>query len=191
MGVANANDTPHDIPSRAQCRQCHEGLQGRVLGFGAMSLDFTAPAGSLDLADLVAANARSAPPTNPTAGVYFPLPGTAVDKAAFGYLHANCASCHNPQASNFGHTPVDLRLDVTKRATVGVVPAYATTVNVNGSVGGPPYINTPIVIPDDPDGSVMIMRMNAPAMPAKMPQLGTEVVDPVGLAALRAWINAL
>src|SRR5437867_3521327 len=53
-GMMNANGTQHDIPSRAQCRRCHENTPGRVLGFQAMSLDYQNPTTSeLDLDDLV------------------------------------------------------------------------------------------------------------------------------------------
>jgi len=190
-GVENANGTAHDIPRRAHCRECHEGVPGRVLGFEPMSLDYDAPEGSLDLADLANGNLLSAPPSAPAGdGPYFPVPGTDVERAAFGYLHANCSTCHNPTAGNFGHTPLDLRLDVTKLRAVAEVPAHATTVGVAGSVGGPAYAG-PIVDPGNPDGSVLILRMNAPDEPAKMPKLGTEIVDPVGQSVLRTWIESL
>jgi len=188
-GVQDANGTPHDIPSRADCRTCHEGVPGRALGFEAMSLDYVASEGALDLADLVSEGLLSAPPVG--SAPYFPVPGTDIERAAFGYLHANCSTCHNPRAGNYGHTPLDLRLDVTKLGAADEVPAHATTVGVDGSVGGPPYVQVPIVDPGNPDGSVLILRMNAPAAPAKMPQLGAEIVDPVGLAALRLWIETL
>lgn len=189
MGVMNANGTDHDIPTRSNCRRCHEGVPGRVLGFQAMSLDYAAPSG-LDLAGLVTMGALSAPPAAPaTPGdPYFPVPGTDVDRTAFGYLHANCGGCHNPRSSIFGTTPLELRLDVTKLADVTMIPARATTVNVNGTVGGAPLLG-PIVAPGDPASSVMIIRTNAPDFPVKMPEIGTETVDPVGQAALTAWIN--
>lgn len=187
-GVQNANGTAHDIPTRTECRQCHEGVPGRVLGFGAMSLDYDAPTTELDLADAVALGLLSAPPSGDPP--YFPLPGFAVDRAAFGYLHANCGGCHNPRAALFNHTPVDLRLDVTKLGVVELVPAHATTVDVNGTVGGGAYQGK-LVKPKDPDNSVLIIRMNAATFPPKMPQLGTETIDPVGQTTLRAWIDAL
>src|SRR3569623_1266997 len=34
-GDPNANGTQHDIPPRFQCKQCHEGISSRVLGFAA------------------------------------------------------------------------------------------------------------------------------------------------------------
>jgi len=189
-GVPDANGTQHDIPSRANCRRCHEGVPGRVLGFQAISLDYAAPTGNLDLADTIGMNLLSAPPTAPSAGPYFPFPvaATTVDTAAFGYLHANCGGCHNPESPGFGHTPLDLRLDVTKLGTVQAVPAYATTVDINGSVGG---LLGKIVDTQITDDSVMLIRMNAPAFPPKMPEIGTEIVDPDGQLTLRAWIDSL
>lgn len=187
-GMMNANGTQHDIPSRSQCRRCHENTPGRVLGFQAMSLDFQGATGELDLDDLASMNLLT---TNPPAagtvgGPHFPVPGTAVDKAAFGYMHANCGGCHNPTSAVFSTTTLELRLDTTKLASVNVVPARVTTVNVNGTVGG---LTGPIVKPNDTANSVIIIRTNATTSPPKMPEIGTEIVDPAGQAALTAWIN--
>jgi len=193
--VMNVNGTQHDIPSRSQCRRCHENTPGRVLGFQAMSLDIPGggATGELDLGDLVSANLMTTNPAAPgMAGApYFPLPNpnNAVENAAFGYLHANCGGCHNPMSSVFSTTALDLRLDTTKLGTVTVVPAHLTTVNVNGTVGG---LLGPIVKPGDPANSVMITRMNlAVGTVGRMPEIGTEIVDPAGQTALTAWINQL
>lgn len=133
-GVIDANGTGHDIPAPFACRNCHEGVRpGRILGFQALSLDFDAPVDSLDLDDLIAMQALSVDPPG-AAAPHYPLPGGAVEKAAFGYLHANCGHCHNPTSSVTGNTPIDLRLVTTKLATVAGVPAYATTVDVNAAV---------------------------------------------------------
>jgi hypothetical protein len=188
-GLMDANGTQHDIPSRSQCRRCHENTPGRVLGFQAMSLDFQGAIGELDLDDLAAMNLLTTNP--PAAGSVgaprFPVPGTTVDKTAFGYLHANCGGCHNPQSSVFATTTLDLRLDTTKLGSVAMVPAHATTVNVNGTVGG---LLGPIVKPMDPANSVIIIRTNlAVGTVGRMPELGNEIVDPAGQAALTAWIN--
>jgi hypothetical protein len=189
MGVPNANGTQHDIPTRSNCRRCHEGVPGRVLGFQAISLDFAAPSGQLDLADAIAANMLSAPPS-PTNGPYFPFPvaATATDRTAFGYLHANCGGCHNPQSPIYGtlSSNMSLRLDVTKLGSVAVIPARATTVNNNGTVMG---LTGKIVDPGSPSTSVMLTRMNSTTFPTKMPEIGTETVDPAGIAAITAWIN--
>jgi hypothetical protein len=147
-----------------------------------MSLDYDAD--GLDLEELVDDDRLTAPPPGTTPR--FALPGTTVDRAAFGYLHANCGGCHNPRSRVFLETPLELRLDVTKLASVTTIPAHATTVNVPGTVGG--FVD-PIVAPGNPAGSVMIVRMNFPGPPSKMPTLGTETVDPRGQDILTAWIN--
>jgi hypothetical protein len=186
MGVMNANGTAHDIPSRSQCKECHDALKpSRVLGFGAVQLDYAAATGLLDLEDLIAMNVLSAPPV---AGSFALPADTTEAPAALGYLHANCGHCHNPTSPTHDVTPLDLRLDVTKLGTVDVTPTYLTTVNVNGTVGG---LTGKIIKPKDPGMSVMIERMNATTYPTKMPQLGTEDIDPVGQTALTAWIGSL
>lgn len=187
-GMVDANGTTHDIPSRQQCRRCHENNPSRVLGFQALSLDFQGEVGDLDLDDLVGASLLTANP--PSGTPHYPLPGTAVDKAAFGYLHANCGGCHNPASAIFATTAIELRMDVTKLASVAVMPARLTTLNVNGTVGG---LTGPIVKPNDPAGSVMITRMTALTSPPRMPEIGTEVVDDdlptSGVNVVTAWIN--
>jgi hypothetical protein len=188
LGMMNANGTGHDIPSRQQCRRCHENTPGRVLGFQALSLDFQGDPGDLDLDDLVALGALTTnPPSAGTVGApHYPLPGTAVDQAAYGYMHANCGGCHNPTSAIFATTTLELRMDVTKLASVNVMPARITTLNVNGTVGG---LTGPIVKPNDVAGSVIITRTTATTSPPRMPEIGTEMVDPAGQTALTNWIN--
>ena len=192
QGMMNANGTDHDIPSRANCRRCHENTPSRVLGFQAMALDYAAPTGELDLDHAIAANMLTTPPAG-AASPHFPFPAaaTAVDIAAFGYLHANCGGCHNPRSMIHDVTPMELRLDVDKLGTIAEIPAHATTVDVNGTVesGGGVELLGKIVAPSDPANSVIIIRTNATTSPPKMPELGTEIVDPAGQAALTAWIN--
>jgi hypothetical protein len=192
-GVPNANGTTHDIPSRANCRRCHEQVPGRVLGLGAIQSDYSAPAGSLDLADMISQNLLSTPPAAPSVAgdPYFPWPAaaTAIDKAAFGYLHGNCGGCHNPTSAVFSGiaSNMNLRLDVTKMGTLAMIPARATTLNVNGTVSG---LTGPIVaVPGGSGSSVMITRMSSLMFPIKMPEIGTETTDPDGLAAVSAWID--
>ncbi|MFN0253564.1 MAG: hypothetical protein ACKV2T_42245 [Kofleriaceae bacterium] len=179
-GVRDANGTLHDIPSRSECQGCHDNMPTRVLGFGAMSLDGATP---LSLAELVATDVLTQP-LGALGDPAFPVPGTEVDRAAFGYLHANCGGCHNPRSRVHLDTPVELRLTTTIRS-LDEVPARKTTVDVPGIVGG---LVGPIVAPGDPDSSVMMIRTRSSEVPTKMPALGTEMVDPIGQDALSAWI---
>jgi hypothetical protein len=191
-GVQDANGTPHDIPSRADCRECHDSLKpSRVLGFQAIQLDHDAPAGLTDLEDLIAADLLTAPPGG--APPRFPLPGTAVDVAALTYLHANCGHCHNPTGSVWGHAVIDLRLRTSMLGTVTDTPIYMTTVDQLASV---PYTengmtNTKVIVPRNPAESAVISRMNSMIPLRFMPNLAVETIDPAGQTALVDWINSL
>ncbi|HWO22485.1 MAG TPA: hypothetical protein VNO30_27190 [Kofleriaceae bacterium] len=192
-GVRDANGTQHDIPSRSDCRACHDRLQPtRILGFGAIQLDYDAPAGMPDLDSLIADGLLSAPPAG--GSPHFPLPGTAVDTTALGYLHANCGHCHNPTSDvAMGTSPLDLRLRASMLATVADTPAYKTAVGIDASI---PYTEngqmyTKLIVPQDPQISAVISRMNTTMELRFMPAVAVETVDPAGQQALVAWINSL
>lgn len=190
IGEMNANGTQHDIPSRMQCKGCHEELApSRILGFQAIQLDFASSL--LDLDKAAAMGMLSDPPAG--GSPHFPIPGTQTEQAALGYLHANCGHCHNPLSAIHDMTPMELRLDVDHLATVDETPAYVTAVGQNASI---PYTEndvtyTVIVKPHDPDNSALIARMNSMIPMRHMPNLGSEMVDPTGQTTLRAWIDAL
>ncbi|HLL25315.1 MAG TPA: hypothetical protein VK427_24435 [Kofleriaceae bacterium] len=191
-GAMNANGTSHDIPSRQNCRDCHDEVAGKVLGFGAISLDFNSA--KLDLEDLIAQGKLSAPPTTGTAGARFPIPGAATERAALGYLHANCGHCHNPTANNFNHTPTDMRLRVGALAAAAATPAYTTLVNKPSSLG---YIHddgmayTLLVDGGNANNSILIKRLTSTNATKHMPQRGSELVDPDAMTTLSTWIDAL
>ncbi|HEY4241632.1 MAG TPA: hypothetical protein VGM88_17545 [Kofleriaceae bacterium] len=192
MGVQNADGTQHDIPSRQDCKTCHEDLTpGRVLGFQAIQLDTATPVG---LDDLVAMDLLTNP-TLPDVGAHdehYPIPGNDITRAALGYMHVNCGHCHNDSSVIASETPLRLRLDTLHLDQVTDTPAYATTVNQIGSqIMENNMTYQTIVIPQEPDDSVLILRMNDPNPQIHMPNLGSEVVDPDGQVAIRAWINQL
>ncbi len=200
FGVADANGTQHDIPSRAQCKQCHNNNQpSRVLGFSALELDYdnTDP-DQLDLAALVGANALTAPPTaSGSAGsAYFPLPADAFGKAlpALGYLHANCGHCHNPNSQVFTDKGVQmqLRLTVGTLGSLSQTTTYMTTIGVAGTTNGVNNIKT-IVTVANPDQSQLILRFESTNPAEHMPSnfIGAEIMDPAGKTILRDWITSL
>jgi hypothetical protein len=191
-GIMNANNTAHDVPSRQDCRACHERLRPtRVLGFDAIQLDYAAPLALLDLQDLIAQGLLSAPP--PNAAPHFPLPGSGIDRAALGYFHGNCGHCHNPSSDVHDVAPLDLRLRSAMPATVAGTPAYMTSVNVNAAI---PYTEagktyTKLIIPQMSADSAVIGRMNSMMGIRFMPNVAVESVDPAGQTALVTWINSL
>jgi len=156
-GASDVNGTTHDIPSRAQCKACHENFQpSRVLGFGAIQLDLHAAAGELDLDGVIANNWLTAPPPGTTPR--YPMPSLhGQEPAALGYLHANCGHCHNPNSQVYtanGITMV-LRESVATLGSVGETPPYMTAVGQTAKTGVPGG-QTTIVVPGDPTMSSMI-----------------------------------
>lgn len=184
-GSKNANGTMHDVPSNTDCKVCHEQIRpSRLLGFEAIQLDHETPV--VDLRDVVSLGWLTKPPAGTSP--FFALPGTATVHAAFGYLHANCSSCHSSSSYVRNDTTLDLRLLTTRLSSVEQTPTYQTTVNVPTLTD---LAQGSIVRPRDPDNSVMIQVMNYSDALLRMPPIATEVVDPQGQAVLRAWINSL
>jgi hypothetical protein len=188
MGMDDANGTLHDVPSRAECKQCHDRQDGDVLGFAAIQLDRPALAGEVALAELIAMNLLSAPPAGSTP--YFPLPGTLDHQAVLGYMQANCGHCHNPTSDVFSDiSPVDLRMRVGLLASVEITPTWVSTINVDAS----PPVNGAIEIvhPQDLADSTLYQRFITANPGQHMPKLGSEMTDPTGQTIIETWINGL
>ncbi|NNF15489.1 MAG: hypothetical protein HKN70_02025, partial [Gammaproteobacteria bacterium] len=102
-----------------------------------------------------------------------------LDERARGYLHANCASCHQPSGPGFG--PMDLRYFIA-----GESMGAADENPMAGDLGIP---GAKILVRGNPDLSMLLIRMLRLDF-ARMPILGTEIVDPEGTALVSAWINS-
>ncbi|MBK7539499.1 MAG: hypothetical protein IPI49_29905 [Myxococcales bacterium] len=193
-GQDNAGGTNHDIPSRADCRQCHDRVPGGVLGFSALALDYAAPGTNLDLEELASAGLLTA--ALPGSGSpRYPLPAgrnaqeTQYAAEAVGYLHMNCGHCHNPDSPVYAGSPLELRLTTNMLSSWPATTVYTTAVGVTT----PAMIDGASIIikPAAPDESVVIKRMNHANPAIRMPAIGTEVVDASAQTLLRAWINSL
>ncbi len=78
--------------------------------------------------------------------------------------------------------------------TVGATPAYTTLVDKTSSLGyvhddGLPY--TLLVDGGSPSTSILIKRLTSTNAMKHMPQKGSEMVDPTGMATLSAWVSSL
>ena len=203
MGVVNANGTTHDIPPRYQCRLCHEALAPtRILGFGAIQLDWANPnTDELDLDRLVAGGLLT---TNPpgAASPHFPLPGDATTQAALGYMHANCGHCHNPSSPVYINNGVHmvLREEVGKLASLDQTTVYTTAVGqpadqpvgtiATDCLAGSAAAEC-IVDKGKPDDSALIFRFESTNPAIHMPQVATKVEDMAADSTLRAWITSI
>lgn len=164
-GLSNVRGTDHDIPSSTQCGTCHNGEPGKLLGFSAVQQP--------DVPDALLTHSQRQP---------FTPPGDAVARRALGYLHANCAHCHNPSGSARPDTAMDLRLSVSDR-DVRSTAAYRTT------AGAP--LQSFVHAGSLDRASALVARMSTRDPSQQMPPLGTEHVDPAGVASVRAWLETL
>jgi mono/diheme cytochrome c family protein len=187
----------HAIPSRFDCRACHDGRPVPVLGFSALQLsperDPNAPhaetprPGDVDLRLLVE---RGLVRGLPAALLERPpriAARSKTERAALGYMYGNCAMCHNARGSladlgfsldySAGQGPrdPDAVLTAASRASRFVVP---------GAAGQPSHR----VRPGDPDRSAIAVRMGSRNPAAQMPPLGTQVVDEEAVRLVRRWI---
>ena len=179
-GVVNARGTTHDVPAAAECAGCHGGRKSRVLGFSAVQLAEARPGLGLD--ELVTQGLLTRPPAAVPR-----VPGDETARAALGYLHANCAHCHNQtrpaRAGDRCFDPenrLDFHLPAEPVAAVENTPAYRTAVDL-------------AIQPGRPGDSRLLDRMRTRGNPyfASMPPLGTELVHNEAIALLSRFIAGL
>jgi len=169
-GSENALATRHDIPSAGACRACHGGRKSHLLGVSAIQLAHPAATGELALDELNASGRLQPPVIAPV------VPGDDVERAALGYLQANCSHCHNqtrPESSGARCYDPDNDVDFALRVdpespAVGVGAALHTA-------------------RDRHDRMLELMARRGSDL--HMPPLATEDVDREGVAAMRAWLD--
>jgi hypothetical protein len=183
-GQKDIGGTTHDAPAQKDCRYCHAGEPGRVLGFSALQLSREGDGVTLDW---LRQQGLLSPP--PPAGAPYHPPGDAATAETLGYLHANCGHCHNPNGTSWPDTQMVLRLSVAETTAEGSElyrSAIGQKLNYWRHTG---YSQR--VVAGDPDASAMMYRVQSRIMGDGMPPLATEVVDPRGVALIRAWIASL
>ncbi len=179
-GVQNVDGTDHDIPSVADCEQCHNGQGDGLIGVAAIQLSKDGGGGFLTT--LI----NDGLLTNPPAGE-FDVPGTGAVKDSLIYLHANCGHCHNDE--NYLAQKRYLRLKLkTAITTPEQTPTYQTCINakMNHVLASSSYC----IIPGKPAESQLYVRMNERNIDM-MPTLDTEVVDTQAMTTISDWITAL
>ena len=196
--VAINEGVRHAIPSRNDCRACHEAGPARVLGVTALQLspdrDPNAPhaevpqAGAIDLPSLVARGLlRGLPPRFTTTAPRVEA-ATATARAALGYLHANCGACHTGAGEL---KSLGFALNYTL-AGAGSQPVSAVRTSV-GQVSQFKLQDSPDVVERIcaglPDKSVLVARMSSRHPVLQMPPLGTRIVDEQAVQLIRKWIG--
>jgi hypothetical protein len=187
-GATNVNDSGYEIPSQSKCTECHQGRMDDVLGFEAVSLASPGATG-LPMAALKAQDLLTAPPV-----AAITIPGTPVENAALGYLHANCGiTCHNSgNGIAGGQTQFYMRLNVADLTSVETTDTYKT--------GWNQLTKEYHAVPDrlaqcSLATSCVYYRMSHrdgigdAATGTQMPPIDTHQSDLAGMATVAAWIN--
>jgi hypothetical protein len=190
----------HDVPSRDDCRACHDGGAATVLGFSALQLsddrDPLAPhaeplqSGMLTLSTLVAVGVLS--PAHPDLATRSPrIPAPPHVRAALGYLSANCGHCHNDRSSV---ATVRYPLLMPAYASSAQVETLLDTLRTRFTKWDAPHTppgTSSFLAPGLPERSALFVRMRSRRPSSQMPPLGTVVADRDGLDLVRTWIEEM
>jgi hypothetical protein len=189
--VAQAPGGVYALPSVADCQACHESNAVPVLGFSALQLS-PARAASIegpDLRQLVAE--RRLRHLDPALLVAPPriAASSEDERAALGYLHANCGHCHNRAGQQ---VPLPLTLAQRVRdAAASRAEVLASTLGAPARFRAPAAgaAHDPVIAPGDPARSLLVQRMASRDPRLQMPPLGTAIADDAGVALVRRWIT--
>jgi len=127
----------------------------------------------------------------PAAGADLSAPGDATTASALGYLHANCAQCHNENGVAWPYTNINLRLSVAER-TPETTAIYKSTVGIKMQApqNSPERPNR--IVAGDPQHSALLYRISIrDGSTAVMPPIASKKVDPTGTSAVTSWIQSL
>jgi hypothetical protein len=186
----------HAIPSRTDCRACHEAGPVHVLGVTALQLSpdrdsnaphaETPPPGAVDLTTLVERHLVRGLPARFTQTPPRIAARSPTERAALGYLNTNCGVCH----TGLGElASLSFALNYTLGRGAGEAPALLT------SVGRPSKFKVPgaadiieRVSAGHPDKSMIVARMASRYPLLQMPPLGTRLVDDAAVGLIKRWI---
>ncbi len=176
------------MPSRTECLTCHNPWAGVALAFTPLQLNRDASAASplqsfADRGYLDLLQSQGRKNTKVTARDHPSIPGgkdLTTDDAARVYLHVNCSHCHQFGAGGTADLELRFTTPLSQTKTFNTRP-------VQGAFGIP---DAKIIAPGDPNRSILYYRM-AKTGHGRMPQLGSQVVDDIGVGLIREWIAQL
>ncbi len=178
------------VPNTDQCGNCHE-LDDAIELLGPiaeqMNLDIEVDGETINQITWLADQGlfASAPPAPEELHRFArPMDESAdLNARARSYLHANCSHCHRDSGGASKSGLVFLEWE-EEPAKIGIckLPAAA-----GPGAGG----NSHDITPGDPDGSIVIYRMNSLDPDIKMPELPNRVIDVQGVDLIREWIAAM
>jgi uncharacterized repeat protein (TIGR03806 family) len=171
------------VPNRNQCKECHSrDDEFVVIGPTARNLNHVGPHGVAQLADWETRGILTGLPADAPAAP--PAQGEApLEERARAWLDINCAHCHRAQggASNSG---LFLAWNETNPTGWGIHKRPTAAGRGSGD-------NLFVIEPGHPEQSILLHRMESVEPGVMMPELGRTVVDPKGVALIRAWIASM
>jgi hypothetical protein len=174
----------HSIPSREDCRACHDSNRTEILGFSALQLSDDRDRGALHAEALAPADVTLStlvaegrltparpefvanPPRIPAA--------SAEERAALGYLSTNCGACHN-RASTLAPLGLVFR-QPAYQGGLAIIGASLTRRTKWDRPGAAPE-TTHVVDAVDLELSALLVRMRSRRPSSQMPPLGSVVPD--------------
>lgn len=168
------------VPNANQCKSCHIGASGEMQPIGPKLRNLAM--GDQLVAWAVSGILTHAPTNIDPITDYRDLDDTLARRAR-AYLDANCAHCHAPglPADTSG---LYLNWDEDRPIHIGVGKHPVAA----GRGSGGRLVD---IDPGNPDGSIIVFRMESNDPGIMMPELGRSIVDEAGVELIRAYIAAL
>lgn len=188
-----AQATRYQIPNTGQCLRCHtsSGAGAVPIGPAARFLNRPFDYGSGPENQLVhwsSLGLLTGAPADPAGAPRLPVwddPGDGtLEERAKAYLESNCAFCHRPGGAA---RQSGLYLEANRDHTTLSYGRCKGPVSAGPGAGGRKYDYEP----GNPDGSIMVFRMEHNEAQIKMPELSRSIVHAEGVALVREWIASL
>jgi uncharacterized repeat protein (TIGR03806 family) len=175
------------FPSRAECTLCHTMAAKYVLGVTTLQMNKDHDYGGTianQLATLDHLKIFKTPLAKPPAELprLVDYRDESQDRhlRARAYLHANCAHCHR----KWGGGNADFELQASFPL------AETRSVNTRPGQGAFGLADPRVIVPGDPDRSLILHRMKLTTL-GRMPHIASNVVDQAAVELLTAWIKDL
>lgn len=181
-GAENVLGTGHDVPGTDDCKRCHRHQPDILIGVSGIQLNHNDV--GLNLTSLIADDLI----TDEVESTNYEIPGKGDAKAALGYLHGNCGTCHHDTSDVQESITMRLFLTAESLTSVEDTTIYQTTVGKPLSL--PLKGATSLIEAGIPGQSAIFLRTGR-RKDGQMPPLGTEIVDASAQSVLEAWITSL
>jgi hypothetical protein len=182
----NTGSRTWEIPSSAQCMQCHTTVAGQTLGMETAQQNRAHDYGGGGLHNQITTldhiglfTAGPGAPANLPALPELGGDAPAKDQAR-AYLSVNCAHCHVPGGPSQGNLDLHWKTADAAMNVCNEAPQHGN-LGVSGAM---------LVAPGNPAASVLSLRMHTLAA-ERMPRIGSKRVDTDATAVVDDWITNL